>query len=80
MISRRYIFTFPTKMVTEPVIYNLGKDFEIETNIRRADVREDTGWVMLELKGTEEEIEKGLNWVASKGVRVDSISGDLIQG
>ncbi|CAI8304953.1 MAG: Uncharacterised protein [Chloroflexota bacterium] len=67
-------------MVTEPVIYNLGKDFEIETNIRRADVREDTGWVILELKGTEEEIEKGLNWVASKGVRVDSISGDLIQG
>tara|TARA_Y100001936_G_scaffold227391_1_gene247643 strand:- start:29 stop:271 length:243 start_codon:yes stop_codon:yes gene_type:complete len=80
MISRRYIFTFPTKMVTEPVIYNLGKDFEIETNIRRADVREDTGWVILELKGTEEEIEKGLNWVASKGVRIDSISGDLIQG
>ena len=80
MISRRYIFTFPTKMVTEPVIYNLGKDFEIETNIRRADVREDTGWVILELKGTEEEIEKGLNWVASQGVRVDSISGDLIQG
>ena len=79
MISRRYIFTFPTKMVTEPVIYNLGKDFEIETNIRRADVREDTGWVILELKGTEEEIEKGLNWVASKGVRVASISGDLIQ-
>ena len=66
-------------MVTEPVIYNLGKDFEIETNIRRADVREDTGWVILELKGTEEEIEKGLNWVASKGVRVDSISGDLIK-
>ena len=80
MISRRYIFTFPTKMVTEPVIYKLGKDFEIETNIRRADVREDTGWVILELKGTEEEMEKGLNWVASKGVRVDSISGDLIQG
>ena len=80
MISRRYIFTFPTKMVTEPVIYNLGKDFEIETNIRRADVREDTGWVILELKETEEEIETGLNWVASKGVRVDSISGDLIQG
>lgn len=80
MISKRYIFTFPTKMVTKPVIYNLGKDFDIETNIRRADVREDTGWVILELKGTEEEIEKGLNWVASKGVRVDSISGDLIQG
>tara|TARA_B100000029_G_scaffold500951_1_gene573483 strand:+ start:10100 stop:10303 length:204 start_codon:yes stop_codon:yes gene_type:complete len=67
-------------MVTEPVIFNLGKNFDVETNIRRADVREDTGWVILELKGVEEEIDRGLEWVTSKGVRVDSISGDLIQG
>ncbi|MFL2644058.1 MAG: NIL domain-containing protein [Dehalococcoidia bacterium] len=80
MANKRYIFTFPTNMITEPVIFNLGRDFEIETNIRRADIREDAGWVILELKGTEEEIDKGLLWVASKGVRVDSISGDLIQG
>ena len=80
MANKRYIFTFPTNKITEPVIFNLGRDFEIETNIRRADIREDAGWVILELKGTEEEIDKGLLWVASKGVRVDSISGDLIQG
>ncbi len=80
MVSKRYIFTFPTNMVTEPVIFNLGKNFDVETNIRRADVREDTGWVILELKGVEEEIDRGLEWVTSKGVRVDSISGDLIQG
>ena len=80
MANKRYIFTFPTNMITEPVIFNLGRDFEIETNIRRADIREDAGWVILELKGTEEEIDKGLLWVASKGVRVDPISGDLIQG
>ena len=80
MANKRYIFTFPTNMITEPVIFNLGRDFEIETNIRRADIREDAGWVILELKGTEEEIDKGLLWVTSKGVRVDSISGDLIQG
>ena len=67
-------------MITEPVIYNLGKDFDIETNIRRADIREDTGWVILELNGDEEEIERGLAWITSKGVRADSISGDLIQG
>ena len=65
MANKRYIFTFPTNMITEPVIFNLGRDFEIETNIRRADIREDAGWVILELKGTEEEIDKGLLWVAS---------------
>ena len=49
------------------------------TNIRRADVREDVGWVILELEGDEEEIERGLDWVASKGVRVDPVSGDVIE-
>ena len=46
MTSRRVRFTFPQNLITEPVIYRLGIDFEIITNIRRADVREDMGWVI----------------------------------
>ena len=51
MASRRVRFTFPQNLITEPVIYRLGIDFEIVTNIRRADVRDDMGWVILELEG-----------------------------
>jgi hypothetical protein len=80
MFSKRYIFTFPPHMITQSVIYKLGKDFDLETNIRRADIREDMGWVILELIGTEEEIIKGIDWVTSTGIRVDSINGDLVQG
>ena len=36
MAKRRVRFTFPTPLVTQPVIYNLGHDFKIVTNIRRA--------------------------------------------
>ena len=80
MSKRRVKFTFPTKLITEPVIYSLGRKFEVVTNIRRADVREDMGWVVLELEGTEDAIEKGLQWVAAEGVRVDPVSGDVIEG
>jgi hypothetical protein len=62
------------------VIYELGKSFNIVTNIRRADVTEDRGWVVLELVGDAEEIERGLEWVASKGVRVDPVQGDIVEG
>ena len=42
-------------------------------------MREDVGWVILELEGEEEEIESGLNWVSSMGVRIDPVSGDVVE-
>jgi len=38
------------------------------------------GWVVLEIEGEEDEIQKALDWVATKGVRVDPISGDVVEG
>ena len=80
MAKRRVRFTFPETLITEPLIYNLGRKFEIVTNIRRANVQERVGWVVLELEGDEDEIERGLEWMTEAGVRVDSILGDLIEG
>ncbi len=37
-------------------------------------------WVVLELEGEEEEIEQGIVWVTSKGVRVDPVIGDIVEG
>ena len=80
MASQRVKFTFPQELITLPIIYELGKQFNIVTNIRRADVTEDRGWVVLELEGDMEEIERGLDWVAAKGVRVDPVQGDIVEG
>jgi len=74
------MFTFPPELVTEPVIYNLGQKFKVITNIRRADITEDRGWVVLELEGREEDIEQGIAWVTAKGVRVDPVGGDIVTG
>ena len=80
MAKRRVKFTFPTHLVTRAIIYDLGHRYQVVTNIRRADVRENMGWVVLELEGEEEEIETGIQWVKSQGVRVDPVSGDVIEG
>lgn len=80
MGKQRVKFTFLSDLVKEPVIYQLGQDFAIVTNIRRADVREDMGWVVLELDGDDSEIQRGLDWVSAIGVRVDPLSGDVIEG
>ena len=74
------MFTFPPELIREPIIYNLGQQFNVVTNIRRADVSENKGWVVQELEGEEKDIEHGITWVTQKGVRVDPITGDVVEG
>ena len=78
--KQRVKFTFPTDLVTQPIIYYLGRKFNVVTNIRRADVREEMGWVVLELEGDDQEIQQGIDWVGSIGVRVDPVAGDVVEG
>jgi ABC-type methionine transport system ATPase subunit len=80
MAKQRVKFTFPQELITLPIIYELGKQFNVVTNVRRADVTEDRGWVVLEMDGPIDEIERSLEWVAAKGVRVDPVPGDIVEG
>ena len=76
MAKRLVEFTFPTELLVEPITYNLGLQFNLVTNIRRADITEDKGWLILELEGKEEDIEAGITWAISKGVRIGPVSGN----
>ena len=80
MAKRQVMFTFLQELVKEPIIYNLSQKFRVVTNIRRADVSENKGWVVLELEGEEKDIEQGIAWVRGKGVRVDPVIGDIVEG
>ncbi|HEV7677814.1 MAG TPA: NIL domain-containing protein [Candidatus Dormibacteraeota bacterium] len=77
MARRRVKLTFTPGMVTEPVIHELGTRFPVVTNIRRADVTRDEGWVVLEVDGELDDIDRGLAYVAGRGVRVDPVEGEL---
>lgn len=74
MAKRRVILTFPPEASCEPIIYNLGQQFNIVTNIRQAELTGDRGWIELELDGEDKDIEAGISWATSKGVRVDPVN------
>jgi ABC-type methionine transport system ATPase subunit len=80
MLKRRVKFTFPPDLVSQPVVYTMGKQFDVVTNIRRANVTRERGWVVLELSGSEEQITRALEWAGQQGVRVDAIEGDVLEG
>jgi len=71
------MFTFTSELITEPIIYNLGQQFRLVTIIRRADLAEDRGYIVLELDGKEEDIEAGIAWAISRGVRVNPANGEV---
>ena len=78
-MKQQVMFTFSSELVAEPIIYNLGMQFRLVTNISRAELREDWGWAIMDLEGEDEDIKEGISWVISKGVRVDPIGGDTVE-
>jgi ABC-type methionine transport system ATPase subunit len=75
MVKRRVRLTFPEELYSEPIIYNIGQQFNLVTNICQADLMGDQGWVILELDGKDKSIEDAITWAISKGVRVNTLSG-----
>ena len=80
MARQRLHLTFPEHLVQEPIIYTLGKQFDIVTNIRRANVEEKVGWVILEAEGADEDLARGIHYLEERGVQVDRIDGDVVEG
>ncbi len=80
MAKKRVRMTFEPTLITQPVIYRLGHEFRVITNIRMADVDEQVGWVILELEGEPDEIDRSLHWARELGVRVDPLTGDVVEG
>ena len=65
--------TFPGDSLNDPVIYRMGQDYKVVTNIRRADVSEDSGWVELEIDGEPAEVERALEYCRSRGIGVQKL-------
>ncbi|MEX1022491.1 MAG: NIL domain-containing protein [Dehalococcoidia bacterium] len=81
MAEKHVRLTFSPELIREPLIYQMGREFEVITNVRMADVDAKVGWVVLGLEGDDAEIARALDWVRGKGVRVDEATlGDVVEG
>lgn len=70
--------TFSEELIREPLIYRLGKEFQIITSIFRAAITEADGWVLLEMRGEDEEIRRAMDFLRSMGVKVEErLDGDV---
>jgi ABC-type methionine transport system ATPase subunit len=78
--TQRLWLMFPTKLITRPVIWELGKNFDIVTNVRQASVTDEIGIVSIALEGEREENKKAIAWLEKQGVKVEPVEINTIEG
>jgi ABC-type methionine transport system ATPase subunit len=76
----RLWLSFPSNLITQPLIHELGKKFDLVTNIRQASVTEEVGIVSLELLGARETIKAAITWLEESGVKVEPVEMNTIEG
>ena len=74
--KKRVLLFFPQDQIQEPVVFTMAKKFDVIPNIRRARVTETVGEMMLELEGDEKNLEKGIKYLESRGVKVEPVTGE----
>ena len=78
MISKRIVLKFPSKLVDEPIVYKLVKDFDLTFNILRARVTpKEEGELVIELKGQKQNYAEGIKYLKDLGVKIQPLSQDV---
>ncbi|ACU54754.1 ferredoxin [Acidimicrobium ferrooxidans DSM 10331] len=66
------------ELINEPVIATLARDHGVIANIRRANVEDDSGWIVCELEGNPDNLEQAIEWLRGVGVDVELV-GDVVE-
>ena len=78
MYTRIYFLRFPKETVDKPIVYYLVKKFDVEFNILKADVLpRKEGIMIIELKGSRENVKESLAYLKDIGVKVEKLSGKI---
>ena len=80
MATKRIKLTFPEKLVTQPILFTVAKEFNVVPNIRRAKVSATLGEIVLELSGEDEALEKAVAKLEELVVEIESVAGDIVAG
>jgi hypothetical protein len=74
MALHKYFCTFPQELISEPIIsHTLGEKFGVVPNIRAASITDTMALVAVEIEGEEASILSSVNYLKSRGVKIEEI-------
>lgn len=78
-MKKRIVLHFPRTLVDKPIVYRLVKDFNLEFNILKAEVNpREEGVLVLEITGTGQDFQKGIDYLKLAGVKIQPLSEDVV--
>jgi len=78
MIRRKIVLHFPPRLVDQPVIYHLVKDYDLVFNILQARITpSQEGLLIMEIAGRKKDYDRGLEYLIQTGVKVQPLSQDV---
>jgi L-aspartate semialdehyde sulfurtransferase ferredoxin len=77
--SIRLFVSFPEQLVDRPMIYEIIKKFDVVPSIRRANVEQHSGWVILEINGDQEQLDGAIAYFEGLGCTVNRMEGDVLE-
>jgi len=78
--KRAYHLFFLQKLIKEPIMYVVARDNDLLLNIRRAKITAEFGEATIELEGDEKSIHAAEEAFRAKGVKIEPVLGDIIEG
>lgn len=71
-ITKKILLYFPQGETEKPIVYHLVKDYNLIINIFRAKITpEEYGYLVLDVTGKEEDIERGIAFVKTLNVHIN---------
>lgn len=80
IVSKKIVLHFPSRLVDQPIIYRLIKEYDLRFNILKASVIPDEeGLLVLELSGEQENYDSGIKYLTKTGVKIQSLSQNVLR-
>ena len=77
-VSKRIVLHFPRRLVDQPIVSRLVREFNLDFNILKASVTpEEEGLLILEVSGKQADYDRGINYLTKTGVKIQSLSQDV---
>jgi len=66
-----YRLTYPSNLVSVPIINQLIRQFDITVNILKAQITPEQGWIEVQLAGNPMIVEDAIAWLKTQGIEVN---------
>jgi ferredoxin len=79
-VSKRIVLHFPRRLVDQPIVCRLVKEYNLDFNILKASITpDDEGLMVLELRGKQADYDKGIGYLTKTGLKIQPLSQNVIR-